>query len=823
MKTVFKLLAAIITVFILTAGFILAANAGLLNRPLKIALEYFLHAKGIEAILTDFKFKNGIISSSKTLIVTEGGQIVAHDVLIEASYKNMNIYFDARPGELAIIDSDNRSILKADYSVSINRKIFKTDNNIEFKLNKISLGNVFYNDGMLDLSYKESEKDFNLKFEFALDESTYLKTETINKQNKINITGRNVPIMFHNLLKKIIPNNSMIGFLNEFIRNGYISTLDLSIGIHNKNLTDNELYGLVKIKGVDLCYDKDFPTIKDMDFNIRINGSNVIFYVDKAYSGELLLSNGIVTMDWQGIEETILKVTANGTGPARALTDFISKQQHKDLRKGNIDLFKLEGSAKVNINIDIPLKPGTENTYNIAATIPNASLAIFNDKVKFTSTNLNGIFNGDNVTLTGSGKINDFDSDLKFVLNLKDETEFSHKLDIKTCFEALTNESTEHKKIAFLNLLEGSSVIDFKYVNKGSKGTVSVDADITNLDLYFEKLGIRKLKNDKSNIVIDGVIYDATKGKINFNLASQNGLKVNGDIILKGNQTLINIKELKNKETDLSGNISLSDDLFTASISGSTLDLSDSDMLTLLQKEKDEGHTKFKINVKKVKLKNDVWLDDLRLIFECSPTICYTGFIDSKIGAKSIEMQLTAKEEQEEWLIKCSDVGLLLRGLGMYNSMKKGNLILNLVTSRKEVQPGKIIPIHNGTFLLENFILHKAPTIIRLVSFASLPGLFSTISGNKNIGFSSMKGGFEFQDNILTINNSLAKGPYFDFTLKGQINTKDKIMDISGHVNPAYYGISPILGTIPIFGRIFTGNKNQRGIVSKSYKLKDSY
>jgi hypothetical protein len=86
-----------------------------------------------------------------------------------------------------------------------------------------------------------------------------------------------------------------------------------------------------------------------------------------------------------------------------------------------------------------------------------------------------------------------------------------------------------------------------------------------------------------------------------------------------------------------------------------------------------------------------------------------------------------------------------------------------------------------------------------------------------------MKGGFEFQDNILTINNSLAKGPYFDFTLKGQINTKDKIMDISGHVNPAYYGISPILGTIPIFGRIFTGNKNQRGIVSKSYKLKDSY
>ena len=159
----------------------------------------------------------------------------------------------------------------------------------------------------------------------------------------------------------------------------------------------------------------------------------------------------------------------------------------------------------------------------------------------------------------------------------------------------------------------------------------------------------------------------------------------------------------------------------------------------------------------------------------------------------------------------------------MYNSMRAGNLTLNLTTSRKEVKRGNIIPIHNGKFTFERFMLHDAPTMTRMVSFISLQGVISMISGNKDIAFLGMNGTFSFQNNILSIDNSFATGPYFDFTLKGTIDTKKRFMDIYGHVNPELYGISSVIGSIPLIGRIFTGNKNHQGLVSKSYRLKEKY
>ena len=111
----------------------------------------------------------------------------------------------------------------------------------------------------------------------------------------------------------------------------------------------------------------------------------------------------------------------------------------------------------------------------------------------------------------------------------------------------------------------------------------------------------------------------------------------------------------------------------------------------------------------------------------------------------------------------------------------------------------------------------------RLVSVASLPGLVSLIRGNKDIVFSGMNGNFNFKNDLLTIENSAAEGPYFDFTLKGSIDTRAKKMKLKGHVNPALYGISSVVGVIPIIGRIFTGNGKHRGLMSATYEIDDSY
>ena len=59
---------------------------------------------------------------------------------------------------------------------------------------------------------------------------------------------------------------------------------------------------------------------------------------------------------------------------------------------------------------------------------------------------------------------------------------------------------------------------------------------------------------------------------------------------------------------------------------------------------------------------------------------------------------------------------------------------------------------------------------------------------------------------MLKINNSFATGPYFDFSMRGNIDVKNRTLDLNGHVNPALYGISKLIGSIPLIGRIFNGN-----------------
>jgi hypothetical protein len=168
--------------------------------------------------------------------------------------------------------------------------------------------------------------------------------------------------------------------------------------------------------------------------------------------------------------------------------------------------------------------------------IPNLSELIGLIHYAKKDSTIKGIFNGDEVLLSGTGKINNFNSDLDFILNLTDKTKFSHKLDIKTHFKISNNPSDARNKIAFLSLLGGSSVLDFTYTNKDFKGIIAIDADITNLDLYFDKLGIRKKQNDKSNLVVTGTFTDPTKGEIDFSVSSKSGLKTTGTIHINSNK-----------------------------------------------------------------------------------------------------------------------------------------------------------------------------------------------------------------------------------------------------------------------------------------------
>ena len=731
------------------------------------------------------------------------------------------------PSTLEIIDENSKKIIKSSINGSLAAGIAGIKD-IELNLTKINIiesikdiNNHLLESGSAHFVYSNNHNSTSLKGNLQFGELIKLSIASSDtKQGNLHLHVENFPILLHKVANKIVPHHDLLRFFRYSIQSGHIKQADISFNPSAKNLSKESLYGTVKIQKLDYKYDDIFPTLNFIDTDVILNGAKTQFIINKAYSSKMLLSKGIIDMDWKGLENTTLYINAIGNGPINSLTDFIHPNKHKSMNKANIDLRKIKGTANATIYIEIPLKPGSKNLYDIKAKISSASLNIFKNNIKLRKTKISGEFNGKQVILHGVGKLNNFNTDLNFIYNIEDQSEFNHKLYIRTHFKALAN---REQKIAFVSLVRGETIIDIDYLNKNDKGYITVDSDISNLELYFDKLGIRKEKNVPARIKVDGVFNDATKGVINFHTYNNKDLSIKGSIKIENNKAEIDLEEIKNKKTNIYGKIYLFNNKVTAELRGKTLDLSDSNMLQFLEKEREGGKSTLRINIDQVKLQDNIWLEDLKLMFKCDKDICFSGYIDSKIGSRNVEMLLTAEDDHEYWLIKCGNAGALLKGLGAYDSMKSGSMILKISTSRKEVQPGKLIPILDGTFTFERFKLQDTPAMTKLVSFISLPGFISLISGNKDIFFSGMSGNFSFENNLLLINNSFAMGPYFDFSMKGNIDIKNRQLDINGYVNPALYGAGKIIGSIPIIGRILTGNKKHRGLVSGTYKIQEKY
>lgn len=829
MKIIIKLLSIILLLIAIAVGLISAANNGVLDKQIKIGLQYYFSTHGIKAKFYDLKFRNGTITTSKLNIQAGTGITQINNIKLQTSLlSNFILSIKLQPTDLKILDENSKQIMQA----TINGWLIADINgiqNTELNLPEINIIETIKDinknpikTGSAHFSYSSYQNA--LKGDLQFDKSIKLSIAPSKKhQDNIHLHAENIPLLFYKIVDKILPNNGLLEFFKSSIQDGYIKNADINFNPSATSLSKENLYGNAKVLKLDYKYDDNFPILSSMDVNIILEGTKTQFIVNKAYSSEILLSNGTIDMDWKGLDNTTLYINAIGNGPTKSLTDFIHQDEHDSMNKANIDLQKIKGKVNATVYIEIPLKPGTKNLYDIKAEIPNASLDIFKGYVKLRKAKISGIFDGTHLKLHGVGKLNSFNTDLSFIYNVEDQSEFNHKLDVRTHFKTRISRTKKEQKIAFISLLGGSSIVDIQYLNKNSKGYIKVDSDISNLELYFDKLGIRKGKNAPARVKIDGLFEDPTKGIINFHTYNDKDLSIKGNVKIENNKAEIDLDEIKNKGTNISGKVHLFNDEVIAELKGRTLDLSDADMLQFLEKEREGGNSKLRINIDRVKLKNNIWLDDLKLMFKCDSTRCFSGYIDSKIGSRDIEMLLTAENDREDWLIKCGNAGAFLKGLGAYDSMKSGSMVLKISTSRKEVRPGEIIPILDGTFTFERFKLQDTPAITRLVSFVSLPGFISIISGNKDISFSGMNGNFSFENNLLKISNSFATGPYFDFSMKGTIDTKNKLLDLNGHVNPALYGASKLIGSIPIVGRIFTGNKKHRGLVSGTYKIQEKY
>ncbi|WP_425362586.1 DUF3971 domain-containing protein [Candidatus Tisiphia endosymbiont of Hybos culiciformis] len=815
------------TIVVILSLLILSGSKGYLDKPIKKIIEFYLDKKNMKIRVGNLQIRHNILSIDKIFMdLANNTQGKISDFKISFFIDNIT----SKPLIHSIIDIDSFSLIAKDNQPIIDTKISAKyivdffENRVETELNLSPIKNTTLLDsygkklpeGEGVCSYESkisitSKKSINCKLTFG--DKVYLSFNSILDGSIIQASGNveNIPIMIYQIAEKIIPNNQVILFLQEYIKDGYIRNGEFDFNFDKNNLEKNialETLVRAKLHVVDLeyKYDADFPPLRKIDTDITISGTSVKFILNKAYSSNSLISNGVITFDWQGMDKSNFVVSAIAKGSVIDLIDFMSNEDYNKVKQQGIDLKKITGTANSKIGIIIPLNPVMKNTYDISTIITGVNTKAFSDNVILKNAKITGTFNGYKLNLMGTGKINDYDSNFSYQYNIDDNNhdDYQHLLKVKTTIVG------NNQKLGMFKLISGSSVLDFEYKEQQDKkskyniGFIKANANLKNLEFYIDKISVHKNLSNEAQLVLTGKLYDDLKGDINFDLSGENNLKIVGKVKIQDNKYDITLPIIAYGTTDLIGKLLLGKDSLSAEFQGKQLDLSKSNMMQFLEKEGDPKNIHLKVDVNRVRLKNNIMLDKLNLQIDCDKIKCFSGSLDSKIGTKSFKMLLTEKKDLEQWIVTCDNAGALFRGIGMYNNMKSGIINLTLDTKRHEVKKGEVIPILDGTFDIKRFVTTDMSFLTRMISFVSFPGFMSFILNNKDILFNNMTGSFSYIGNTVNIADTSATGPFFDFTMKGSIDTNKHQIKLKGNVIPSFFFASTIITKIPIIGNILS-------------------
>lgn len=634
---------------------------------------------------------------------------------------------------------------------------------------------------------------------------------------------KELPEDLHKELHKLLPQNEVLDYLNETISGSLIKDSSWDVYFPAEffktfKVKPEYIAGNLNIEKLNYKYDPDFPPLKDIKANLNMLGSHLDFKIISAYSNETKLSDGKVFLDWHKGNDSEVIVDIKSSGPISNLADFIPKEDLESLKKSDIDLTQFKGTAKGDVYIEIPVSETKPNKYNIKVKLENAGLSIFGDAVILSKGNMDGSFDGNIVKIKGKGEANGFNSDIEFINYLDASGPFDTKLDVRSKL----GKRNLGEKIPLFNINNGDTRLDITYKDKGGRKYFLAKSDLTNITLNISRLGIYKEAGKKSNLLIEGASKD-TKGPLPLKVSIKGeDLEVEGITSLSADITEIHFPKIKSNDTQFKADLEIKPDIFEASIYGKFIDLSKSNMIEFLAKDASNVGSNIKIKFDAIKLKDEIYLDNFMLDVECGRDSCSKGEMFANIGTREFTMNLVPGKDYEEWQIASTNAGAILRGFGIIDNIKAGNIFLNIKTNIKKAERGKIIPIAEGEMKLEKFVTVDNKFLTRLISNLSLPGLMNIIKNSNDISFVEMTSKFDYVNNIINIYEGQANGAYMDLTIKGSIDTENKKIKIKGRVTPPLYGVNSIFNKIPILGNLF-GGKGKSGILSAPYTIEDEY
>ena len=183
-------------------------------------------------------------------------------------------------------------------------------------------------------------------------------------------------------------------------------------------------------------------------------------------------------------------------------------------------------------------------------------------------------------------------------------------------------------------------------------------------------------------------------------------------------------------------------------------------------------------------------------------------------SGKSLILEILRRNDGRRYFRMKSDAGgEMLRALDIFDDAIGGEITILAVLDDQGAAAGAV----EGELKIKNFTLRKVPVLARILTVATLTGVFDLLSG-EGLPFSRLVVPFIKRGEVLDIMDARAFGPAIGFTFKGRIDREAGTADLDGTLVPAY-ALNSIFGKIPIIGDLLVGGDEAGGVFAMNYKL----
>ncbi|MBQ4875314.1 MAG: hypothetical protein HRK26_04310 [Rickettsiaceae bacterium H1] len=527
-----------------------------------------------------------------------------------------------------------------------------------------------------------------------------------------------------------------------------------------------------------LLIEELFSPVTDLSgyFSILDDQLNVVVKTGKL--GDINLSNGVITK--QDIGSSSVPLIINGKSKSRL------KVLYSFLNDGELKKKISEIDANADAQFSFAINDSVERKIEVAISNVHSDsfLKVFN--IQDGNFDLN--IENDRWDLFGNGIANS----RSFTLNANNDSEvIKAKLQGEFCVsDLLKMVGFDVKSVSGdVNVnIDSSYIDDYHYIN--------CDIDISDSLIDIGSIGWRSEIGEYGSLIFNVVLKDGDSFSIpNLDLNSD---KVK--ITARANVEKAIITDLKLSELTVGDNHIM---LSYKEINGTKHIVIKGDKLALDQLS--DGNFDIDENLYVVADLGEIILNNNISVFDFHSKI-NPKYKDSYItGRFNDDKAFIIENNENGFLARSNDAGLLLSALGITEDVNQGILILHS-------PPDSI----RGNLILKDFFLVKAPILTQILSLASLQGIVNTLN-NDGIYFNQLQAPFTFQNNIANFDESWLEGMSLGISFEGPIDIKNRKVDLSGYVVPIYF-INKLIWKTPVIGRLLTGGKG-RGIISIDYRL----